>query len=155
MGAIRVTTTHLEYYSDVQRRAQALRLRKIHDEACQRAALPPAGTPDGGPFDPPPQTVSAILVGDFNMPPENPAYEEIQQPLAHGPRYRDAWTALHGRQPHVPTFCVYSKAYSKTPYCCDFAFVSENLVPRIRGVSVDHDTQASDHQPVLLEIDDR
>jgi endonuclease/exonuclease/phosphatase family metal-dependent hydrolase len=27
MGAIRVTTTHLEYYSDTQRRAQAARLR--------------------------------------------------------------------------------------------------------------------------------
>ena len=89
------------------------------------------------------------------MPPENPAYDEIQQPLAHGPRYRDAWAALHGRQPHMPTFCVYSKVYSKTPYCCDFAFVSEDLVPRIRGVAVDSETQASDHQPVLLEIDDR
>ena len=42
MGALRVTTTHLEYYSDVQRRAQALRLRNLHDEparAPERDAL--------------------------------------------------------------------------------------------------------------------
>jgi len=155
LGALRITTTHLEYYSDVQRRAQALRLRALHDEACQRAAQPAVGTPDGGPFDPPPQAQSAILVGDFNFPPGNPAYDDIQQPLAHGPRYRDAWATLNGHEPHPATFCVFSKVYSKTPYCCDFAFVSENLVPRIRRVAVDRETQASDHQPVLLEIDDR
>ena len=155
MGAVRITTTHLEYYSDIQRRAQALRLRKLHDEACQRAANPGFPTAEGGPFDPPPQTASAILVGDFNFPPENPAYAQIQQPTAHGPRYRDAWVALHEREPHPPTFCVHSTGYSKTPYCCDFAFVSENLVPRVRRIEIDGKTQASDHQPVLLEIDDR
>ena len=156
MGAMRVTTTHLEYYSDIQRLAQARRLRKLHEEACQRSARPPGGTPDGGPFDPPPQTVSAILVGDFNFPPSNAAYDEIQQPLAgHGSRYKDAWVARNGNQPHPATFCVHSQAYSKTPYCCDFAFVSEDLVPRIRRVAIDGETQASDHQPLLLEIDDR
>src|SRR5690606_32660720 len=67
-GAIRVTTTHLEYYSDLQRRAQAARLRELHDEACQRAATPAGpGKRDGGPFDPVPQAVEAILTGDFNF----------------------------------------------------------------------------------------
>jgi len=156
MGALRVTTTHLEYYSDVQRRAQALRLRVLHDEACHRAAQPGFATHENGPFDATPQTVSAILVGDFNFPPEHPAHEEIQHPLAsHGPRYRDAWVATQGHAPHVPTFCVFDRRYSKTPYCCDFAFVSEDLVPRIRRIIVDRETRASDHQPLLLEIDDR
>ena len=67
----------------------------------------------------------------------------------------DAWVARNGNQPHPATFCVHSQAYSKTPYCCDFAFVSEDLVPRIRRVAIDGETQASDHQPLLLEIDDR
>jgi endonuclease/exonuclease/phosphatase family metal-dependent hydrolase len=40
MGALRVTTTHLEYYSNVQRQAQAARLRELHEEACDRAARP-------------------------------------------------------------------------------------------------------------------
>jgi hypothetical protein len=38
MGALRVTTTHLEYFSECSARAQAVRLRNLHDEACQRAA---------------------------------------------------------------------------------------------------------------------
>lgn len=156
MGALRLTTTHLEYYSDVQRRAQALRLRNLHDEACQRAMHPGHPTAEGGPFDLTPQTTRAILTGDFNFPPEHPAYGEIQHSLASGaPRYRDAWSLVHDRHPHMPTFCVHSDAYSKTPYCCDFVFVSDDMAPRVRSIEVNSETQASDHQPVLVEIDDR
>ena len=156
MGALRITTTHLEYYSDVQRRAQAERLRALHEEACSRAAAPGFPTAEGGPFDATPQAASAILTGDFNFPPEHPAYEDIQRPLASGgPPYRDAWRHLNGNLPHAPTFCVHETRYSKTPYCCDFIFVSENLAGRVRGLKVDGITRASDHQPVLLEIDDR
>ena len=155
MGPIRVATTHLEYYSDVQRRAQALRLRHLQDEACHRALHPPAGSAEGGPFDPAPQTSRAILVGDFNCRIEDPAYADIQAPLAAGgQRYRDAWPLVHGHRAHEPTFCVHSTTYSKTPYCCDFAFVSEDLGGRVRDVRVDVETTASDHQPLLLDLDD-
>lgn len=156
-GALRVTTTHLEYYSDVQRRAQALRLRNLHDEACHRVALPALAIgQDANPtFDPTPQTASAILAGDFNFPPEHPAYEEIQHALPGGaPAYRDAWLEAHGRKPHMPTFCVHSNAYSKEPYCCDFVFVSADLAARVRSLEVESATRASDHQPMLLELDD-
>ena len=156
MGALRVTTTHLEYYSDVQRRSQALRLRNLHDEACQRAMHPGHPTAEGGPFDLTPQTTRSILAGDFNFPPEHPAYREIQHSLASGaPRYRDAWALANDRRPHAPTFCVHSDAYSKTPYCCDFVFVSDDMAQRVRAIEVNSETQASDHQPVLLELDDR
>lgn len=155
MGAIRVTTTHLEYYSDVQRRAQAARLRHLQDEACQRALHPQFATAEGGPFDAVAQTTRSVLVGDFNFPLEHPAYREIQAPLPAGSlRYHDAWVVAHGQRPHAPTFCVHATKYSKTPYCCDFAFVSEDLVPRVRDVSVDTETRDSDHQPVVLELDD-
>ena len=156
MGPLRVTTTHLEYYSDVQRRAQALRLRNLHDESCQRAMHPGHPSAEGGPFDLTAQTTRSILTGDFNFPPEHPAFGEIQHALASGaPRYRDAWTLVNDRHPHAPTFCVHSDAYSKTPYCCDFVFVSEDLSKRVRRIEVNSQTRASDHQPVLVEIDDR
>lgn len=156
MGPLRITTTHLEYHSEVQRRAQAVRLRNLHDEACQRAVHPGLETRDGSPFDATPQTMDAILAGDFNFPPENPAYGDIQSTLAgNGPRYRDAWPLLHHHHPHTPTFCVHSTLYSKTPYCCDFVFVSDSLAERVRAAEVDSASLQSDHQPVLLEIDDR
>jgi endonuclease/exonuclease/phosphatase family metal-dependent hydrolase len=50
---------------------------------------------------------------------------------------------------------VHSDAYSKTPYCCDFVFVSDDLASRVHAIEVESQTQASDHQPVLLELDDR
>ncbi len=156
MGPVRVTTAHLEYYSDVQRRAQSVRLRHLHDEGCQRAAQRGSAPCDGSPFDDTPQTVHAILAGDFNFPPENPAWGDIQSPLAgNGPRYRDAWPLLNHHQPHPPTFCVHSTEYAKMPYCCDFVFVSDAMAERVRSIEVDSAALESDHQPVLVEIDDR
>jgi len=156
MGPLRVTTTHLEYYSDVQRRAQARQLRHLHEEACRRVSQPCHPTAEGGPFDATPQAIEAILTGDFNFPPEHPAHADIQASgPADCPPYRDAWVLANGRRPHPPTFCVHDQRYSKTPYCCDFIFVGETLASRVHSVEVDSHTQASDHQPVLLELDDR
>ncbi|HUP97563.1 MAG TPA: endonuclease/exonuclease/phosphatase family protein [Usitatibacter sp.] len=157
MGPLRLATTHLEYYSDLQKRAQARRLRNLHDEACQRARMDHAyvNNESNVTFDPTPQTANAILTGDFNFPPEHAAYGDITSPLAGGgPAYRDAWVIANGHQPHPPTFCVHATNYARTPYCCDFIFVSSDLARRVRSVSVDVDTRASDHQPVLLELDD-
>jgi len=156
MGAVRVATTHLEYYSDVQRRAQARHLRHLHDEACHRVSQPGDPAVEGGPFDATRQTIEAILAGDFNFPVDHPAYTDIQAAgPADCPPYRDAWAIANGRRPHASTFCVHDRTYSKEPYCCDFIFVSETLASRVHAVRVDSDTRASDHQPVLLEMDDR
>ena len=35
---------------------------------------------------------------------------------------------------------------------CDFVFVSASLAPSVRQVTVDLQTRASDHQPVLVEF---
>ena len=152
-GPLRISTTHLEYYSDIQRMAQARRLRELHDEACERALRPRTAAPreSNATFDTPPQAAAAILTGDFNFPPEAPEYSEIQSPLAGGgPRYRDAWTLVHGLRAHEPTFCVHDHSWKETPYCCDFIFVSEGLA--VKAIEVELQTQASDHQPVMLEV---
>ena len=157
MGPVRITTTHLEYYSDLQRRAQARRLRNLHDEACHRATLEPRWENDESnvTFDPTPQTADAILTGDFNFPPENPAYGEVQAALSwHGPRYVDTWSLVHGHAPHPPTFCLHDHEYAKEPYCCDFVFASETLARRVHAITANLETQDSDHQPLLLEMDD-
>lgn len=155
-GPARVTTTHLEYYSILQRRAQANRLRELHDEACARAGTPAKVTNSKGPFVDSAQTTQAILTADFNFPPDEDSYADIQRPLASGgPAYRDAWAIAHGSKPHEPTFCVHEAHWGKGPYCCDFIFVSEDLAPRVRKVAADTDTKLSDHQPVVLELADR
>lgn len=152
-GALRVTTTHLEYYSGIQRMAQARRLRALHEEACGRAAAPRNARPreSNATFDVTPQTSAAILTGDFNFPPEAPEYAEIQAPLeGGGPRYRDAWAQVHGLRAHAPTFCVHDRSWKDTPYCCDFIFASDGLP--VRSIEVDTDAKESDHQPVMVEV---
>jgi endonuclease/exonuclease/phosphatase family metal-dependent hydrolase len=145
-GPVRVTTTHLEYYSDVQRAAQVARLRELHAEGLGHSRARPSARYDSGPFHPFPRPASAILTGDFNMKPDDPLVAELLKD------YRDAWQIAHPAEPHPPTFCLHSKDYGSAPYCCDFVFVTEDLAPRVSAVRIDLDCVASDHQPVLVEF---
>jgi endonuclease/exonuclease/phosphatase family metal-dependent hydrolase len=152
LGALRIMTTHLEYYSEVQRMAQAQALRALHVEACAQAAAPPlADRADASPFGPKPHTPHAILCGDFNLPPTAPEHVAIQAPFGSS-RLHDAWPLVHGTAPHEPTFRVFDRSYGPDPVACDFVFVSDGLAPRVRQIAVDGRTQASDHQPVLVEL---
>jgi endonuclease/exonuclease/phosphatase family metal-dependent hydrolase len=149
-GPVRVITTHLEYYSREQRAAQVERLREIHVEACGRE-FP---NPERGAFKSYPRPASAILCGDFNMPPENPLHKRMTERFADKrvPGLRDAWQSLNPGTPHPHTFRIYEKEEGESPYCCDYVFVSEDIASRLRTVRVDGATQASDHQPVIVEL---
>ncbi|HSV60166.1 MAG TPA: endonuclease/exonuclease/phosphatase family protein [Variovorax sp.] len=156
-GPLRVMTTHLEYYSAGQRMAQAQALRALHLEACAMAAAPPQPDDIGTPFQPKPHTGEAILCGDFNMVPTDPAYAALLQPFTlpggSEQRLQDAWQLAHGNAPHPPTFRLYDHSYGPEPMACDFVFLSDGLAPRLRRIEVDLATKASDHQPVLVELD--
>lgn len=152
LGAVRVMTTHLEYYSKPQRMAQARALRALHIEACAQAAAPPRADEPGSPFQAKAHTPHAILCGDFNLAPSAPEYAVIQQPFDGGARFHDAWRVLHGDAPHPPTFRLFDHTYGPKPVACDFVFVSDALAPRLRHIAVDGATQVSDHQPVAVEF---
>ena len=163
LGPVRVMTTHLEYYSKPQRMAQALALRALHLQACAQAAQPPQGLADGSPFQPKAHTPHAVLCGDFNLQAHEPEYAVLAAALADEegatagqagqPPLWDAWRLLHPGAPQPPTFCVFDQTYAPQPLACDFIWVSDSLRSRVRAVRVDGVTQASDHQPVLLELE--
>ena len=152
--ALRVISTHLEYYSALQRGAQVEGLRRLHAEACAHARTPrPTGEP-GEPFEALPRPASAILCGDFNFKPEDLEHARITAATeADVPRFIDAWQCLHPDRPHPPTVGVHDKSWPL--YCCDFMFVTDDLADRIQAVTVDDVTQASDHQPLLMRFADR
>ena len=152
-GPLRVMTTHLEFYSTRQRLAQAQALVDIHAQACGHAAHPPQDDETGAPFQNKLHSASAILCGDFNFEPTNAEYALIQGQAAPGAtRLVDAWRLVHGATPHDPTFRLFDRRYGPQPITCDFVFVSEDLAPRVKRIAVNMRTRASDHQPLVLEL---
>lgn len=153
---LRVMTTHLEYYSPLQRGAQIRALHTLHESACAQALSPPlVDAQSTGPFQAKPHTQSALLCGDFNLPPDAPEHWLIQQPLCDTrmPALRDLWPALHGDRPHDPTFLLHERLWGPAPVAFDFVFASSDLLPRARRIEVNGLSRASDHQPVLVELD--
>lgn len=142
-GPVRVVSTHLEYYSARQRAAQITRFAQLHAE--WRAERKAVG--EDGPFRSQPAPASTVLCGDFNLAPDDPLHRQI---LDIG--FVDAWEALHPGVPHPPTFRVHERDEGESPYCCDYVFVTPELVPRLASIRVDGDTRASDHQPVTVEL---
>ena len=156
-GPLRVLSTHLEYYSQRQRRAQVAALRDLQREACAQAAagpvVPMAGSTSS--FAQRPRPASAILCGDFNFEPEADEYALLQTPFAEPvPAWRDAWSVCHPQQPHAPSVGLHGAEWPAHAYCCDYFFVSADLAPRVTMVEVLAATAASDHQPVVLELMD-
>jgi endonuclease/exonuclease/phosphatase family metal-dependent hydrolase len=151
LGWVRVMTTHLEYYSKVQRMAQACALRDLHLAYCAQAEAPPQESDDGSPFQSKAHTTQAILCGDFNLEPSEPEYAELTRASPQGTLW-DSWRLLHGDAPHDPTFRLFDRRYGPEPVACDFVFVSDALQARVRTLAIDAATQASDHQPVMLEL---
>lgn len=153
-GPLRVVTTHLEYYSARQRLAQVDALRARHREACAHADRPAPAENATGPFTSTRQPRDAIVCGDFNSAFDSDAYRRFLEPIAGAPVFVDAWVARHPGCTPPPTAGVYDTVqWSDGPLACDFVFVTDALLPRVTRCEIDGDTRASDHQPVVLELD--
>ncbi len=154
-GPVRVTTTHLEYYSEMQRRQQVNRLRELHAEAAAHRGDGKHAQKEGGPFETLPRPASAILTADFNFRADDPLHARITAPYSDAtPAYRDAWAVRHGEKPHDHTLGVHDRAQWPEAFACDFIFLTEDIAGRVEDVVVNRETDASDHQPVLLRLKD-
>lgn len=154
-GAVRIITTHLEYYGSIKRTAQVEALRAIYAEGSAHARLGRVVEKGGGPFRDYPRPASTIITGDFNLEPDDRLHARMVEPFDDGtPPLSDAWQAAHPGVAHPATFKIYEKERPDEPeQHCDFIFVSADIVPRLKSIRVDQKTQASDHQPVLAEFD--
>lgn len=151
-GPLRITNTHLEFHSRPQRDAQIARLLDLQEEA---STSPVSAKRHNEPYASQTVAASGILCGDFNFDVSDPQYDLLHRSAQPGLNYRDAWSLHHQGKPRAPTSGVHDHAqWPNGPDCRDFVFITEDLAPRIRRVTVDVDTAASDHQPVLLELAD-
>ena len=155
-GAIRVYSVHLDHRSPAERIAQIAFLKdRLAGYASEGGAVT-----GGGEFGFPelPHTDDYIVMGDFNMMPEQPEYLAMVGPkdLYYGRTASaafpvDALDRLGKRgegdytweEPGHPDIRQY----------LDYCFVSGTLVSRLKDGWVDADCIASDHKPVWVEID--
>jgi endonuclease/exonuclease/phosphatase family metal-dependent hydrolase len=153
-GDARVITTHLEYYSQRQRMAQVEALRGIYAEGHAYARDAQITMSDGGPFQTYVRPRAAIVTGDCNFEPASAEHRRMLAAFDNAtPPLVDAWQARHPGVPHPATFKIYEKDRPGEPELhCDFIFVGEEVVPRLRDIRVDQQTQAADHQPVILTL---
>jgi endonuclease/exonuclease/phosphatase family metal-dependent hydrolase len=152
---LRITTTHLEFHSEVQRLAQAHELHRIHDDVVANRGYA-VHAPPAGPYEAAARPADAVLCGDFNAAPDDPVYDTLLLPVRgeDSDRYRDAWRTAHGETPHAPTCGIHdTKQWPQGPHCRDFFFTTGAPTKRIREVRVNEETAASDHQPVVLVLD--
>ncbi len=153
-GPLRVLTTHLEYYSARQRAAQVMRLRELHEQACGHSQDAATFSVKPGPFEPAVRPVSAVLTADFNYRPDDDLHRLMQQPFAMAsvPAWQDAWTLANPGIEHAPTVGCFDRQQWPAAFACDFIYVTQDLAPRVRQLRVNGTTDASDHQPVMLEL---
>ncbi|WP_020591944.1 endonuclease/exonuclease/phosphatase family protein [Kiloniella laminariae] len=152
-GPLRVITTHLEYHSESQRLAQAAHLTGLHQELVSNSQYH-THAPDHGPYAAVARPERTLLCGDFNSAPDDAVYrllssahEDISAP------FRDAWRRLYPKEPHAPTCGIFDHIqWPEGPHCRDFFFVTKDLLPRLNDISVQQETNASDHQPVALRL---
>ena len=152
-GPLRVVNTHLEYHSAAQRDAQIARLLDLQEEASTGAMI--ARDVHAEPYTSQTLAASSLLCGDFNVDVSDPQHALIDRSKRPGLNYRDAWTIRHRDGRRAPTCGIFDHAqWPNGSDCRDFIFTTEDLSDRILRVEVNETTDASDHQPVLIELAD-
>jgi endonuclease/exonuclease/phosphatase family metal-dependent hydrolase len=147
-GALRLVTTHLEYYSPAHRAAQIERLRALQSEAAENEAQPPK--PAESPYDEAPRPASLVLCGDFNLLPHDRQYKALFRPPL-----IDAWTFFRQGEAHPPSTGLFDrKQWPIGGHCRDYFAVTADVAQRITALEMDRATDASDHQPLGITLRD-
>jgi endonuclease/exonuclease/phosphatase family metal-dependent hydrolase len=151
---IRVMTTHLEFHSERQRSAQTKRIMEIQSHVHALENDPPNHQPNG-PYGKIQRPSSCILCGDFNFLTNSAEYRLVTEAKSPTNELLDAWMLTNSGEAHPPTCGIHDgKQWPQGPHCRDFMFVTEDLAEQVVQLSVDTDTNASDHQPLRIVLKD-
>ena len=152
-GPVRIMTTHLEYYSQKQREIQIDTIRRLHTEACSMTDRASQAIEQGSPFEVFSRPAQAILCGDLNFPASANERLQIIAPFENDiPAFLDARSVLHPNESHAPTVGIHPVNFINRPECFDYIFVTDGLKNHLKTHNIDAKTQASDHQPVWVEL---
>lgn len=162
-GPLRLLSLHLAHVGVAERMEQLDFLLHQHARATFEGG-PWSGTDDEPARDwtagqpEPANPARAIWMGDFNCEPHSAEYRRItgETPYHPGARYAEGFVdavAAAGQQPG--SLHTHEKTIAGTLRLrqLDHCFVTPDLAPLVRSVSVDTGCIASDHFPLTVEID--
>ena len=156
-GPLRVYSVHLDHRSADERIVQIDYLRaRATGFGLEGGAL--TGAPEFGLADLP-ECPDYLLMGDFNMMPEQPEYCAMtgRTDLYYGRTARATHpvdTLLHLGSRMESDFTWQYPDDLETRQYLDYIFASATLIPKLRSGWVDLDAVGSDHKPVWLELAD-
>ena len=146
MGPVSILNTHLAFHDDAENQQQLEHLYHLEQERAANHREPKrvgSGTYQEGFL-----ASARMLCGDFNFTPDTAQY---RYQLDMG--WVDAWHKCHGNDLHLPTCGIFDAAqWPQGGHCRDFFWLSPEFQSLEVEISVDTDTNLSDHQPVMLEI---
>ena len=155
-GPVRVASVHLAHSAETERLSQVERLRDLQRAAGRDGGVLSGAHPnwekDGAP---PAMPEASVLLGDFNMTPDDAAYAAMAGPydpkygrITERDGYLDAW--IHSGGAPEGGHTKFEEGGNRR---IDYASVGVGLADRVRGVRVDAEAQGSDHQPLWLDIE--
>jgi endonuclease/exonuclease/phosphatase family metal-dependent hydrolase len=162
-GAVRFWSVHLAHVGTEER------LHQLDYMLALNLASPRTGGPWSGADDEPHRNwtegeaepevpLASIIMGDFNSIPTGPEYMRMvgTQPFHRGVLYSDLFVdAAVAAGHHATDFYSHERVVNGVVdrRRLDYCFVSGSLAPRVRSYAVDVTERASDHFPVMVDID--
>lgn len=155
---LRIVTTHLEYFSALQRTAQVAYLMRHHIECMERRQQPPL-TGGRGQFAPLAETSDSVYCGDFNLVVDSSDYLSMTgdglsfAESQYAASLLDCWRLIYPEKSHTPTCGIFDREqWQEGAHCRDYFFVSNTLANKVKAIDVDINTAASDHQPLYVTL---
>ena len=146
IGPVSLLNTHLAFHDDAENQQQVAHLNHLEQERTAHHREPKqtgAGTYQQGPL-----ASARMLCGDFNFMPDTPQYRyQLEM------NWADAWKLHKGDESYPHTCGIFdANQWPQGAHCRDFFWLSPELQSQQISITVDTDTNLSDHQPVMLEI---
>ena len=152
-AALRIYSYHAGYLESEERLAQVAYFAEVFNRSpreqgawCGKADIDGVDWANGR--TPPPMPEGAIVCGDFNANVETEEYRKLLNETG----LVDCWAEADPAEINVPTWKRDRGEDVRVRGKIDHILVTPDLVPAIAGVSIDHDTSASDHKPLGLEL---
>ena len=149
-----IFNTHLAFHSSDELIAQINDLTRLRDQAITKAGKAKTSQ-EPGPYIYSNAVQGVLLCGDLNIDSESDAFKNhiINQ------NWFDCWdtqknTSISEQHTRQPTCGCFDRVqWQQGPHVRDYFLATKAIANSVLNVFVNVETAASDHQPVLLEID--